>query len=65
MKEKEVQEVNEVENVVEIKNLCKKYRGFALDNVSLTLQSGCITGLIGENGAGKSTTIKLILGILR
>ena len=52
-------------NALEIKNLCKTYPGFSLDHLSLTLPSGCILGLIGENGAGKSTTIKLILDLLR
>ncbi len=51
-------------NALEIKNLSKSFSGFYLDNLSLTLPSGCIMGLIGENGAGKSTTIKLILDIL-
>ncbi len=51
-------------NALEIKNLTKAYPGFTLDNLNLTLQSGCIMGLIGENGAGKSTTIKLILNML-
>ncbi len=51
-------------NALEIKNLTKSFAGFKLDNLSLTLPSGCIMGLIGENGAGKSTTIKLILDIL-
>ncbi len=52
-------------NAIEIKNLTKSFDGFKLDNLSLTLPSGCILGLIGENSAGKSTTIKLILGALR
>ena len=51
-------------NAIEIKNLCKKYKDFQLDNINLTLPSGCIMGLVGENGAGKSTTIKLILDII-
>lgn len=51
-------------NALEIKNLTKSFDGFRLDNLSLTLPSGCIMGLIGENGAGKSTTIKLILDML-
>ncbi len=51
-------------NAIEIKGLCKRYKGFSLDNLSLTLPSGCIMGLIGENGAGKSTTIKLILDMI-
>ena len=51
-------------NALEIKNVSKSFSGFCLDNVNLTLPSGCIMGLIGENGAGKSTTIKLILDML-
>lgn len=51
-------------NALEIKNLTKKFSGFTLDNLNLTLPCGCIMGLIGENGAGKSTTIKLILNML-
>ena len=51
-------------NAIEIKNLTKSYGNFKLDNLSLTLPSGCIMGLIGENGAGKSTTIKLILDMI-
>ncbi|MBQ8747859.1 MAG: ABC transporter ATP-binding protein [Clostridia bacterium] len=52
-------------NALEIKNLTKSYPGFTLDNLNLTLPSGCILGLVGENGAGKSTTIKLILDMIR
>ena len=52
-------------NALEIHNLCKTYPGFRLDNLNLTLPQGCILGLIGENGAGKSTTVKLILDLIR
>lgn len=52
-------------NALVIKNLSKTFKGFKLDNISLTLPKGCIMGLIGENGAGKSTTIKLILDSIR
>ena len=52
-------------NAIEIKNLTKHYRGFSLENLNLTLPSGCIMGLVGENGAGKSTTIRLLLGMSR
>lgn len=51
-------------NALEIKNLTKSFAGFRLDNLSLTLPRGCIMGIIGENGAGKSTTMKLILDML-
>ena len=50
-------------NAIEIKNLSKHYQGFSLDKLNLTLPSGCIMGLVGENGAGKSTTIRLLLGM--
>ena len=52
-------------NALEIRNLTKTYPGFQLQNLNLTLPSGCILGLVGENGAGKSTTIKLILDMIR
>ena len=51
-------------NAIEIKDLCKTYPGFSLDHVNLTLPCGCIMGLVGENGAGKSTTIRLILDMI-
>lgn len=49
-------------NALSIRNLTKRYRDFTLDNISLELPGGCVMGLIGENGAGKSTTIKAITG---
>lgn len=51
-------------NAIEIKNLTKKFKGFSLDNVSISLPTGCIMGLIGENGAGKTTVIKSVLGLI-
>lgn len=51
-------------NVIETNGLCKSYKSFTLDNINLTLPCGCIMGLIGENGAGKSTTVKLLLDII-
>ena len=52
-------------NALEIRGLTKTYPSFQLDHLDLTLPSGCIMGLVGENGAGKSTTIKLILEMIR
>ena len=52
-------------NALEIRNLTKHYDGFSLGPINLTLPSGCIMGFIGENGAGKSTTIKLILDLIK
>lgn len=51
-------------NSIEIKGLTKQYAGFKLDNISLALPAGSIMGLVGENGAGKSTTIKLIMNAI-
>ena len=52
-------------NALDIRNLTKQYKGFTLDNISFSLPQGCILGLIGENGAGKSTTIRSILGSIK
>lgn len=49
--------------VVEVKNLKKELDSFRLDNVGFSLKEGCITGFIGINGSGKTTTIKTILGL--
>ena len=51
-------------NAIELKDLEKHYRDFDL-RISLTLPQGCILGLVGENGAGKSTTIRMLLGMTR
>ncbi len=51
--------------ILEIEGLSKRYKDFSLENVSFSLPAGCIMGFIGENGAGKSTTIKLILGLIQ
>lgn len=52
-------------NALELRNVSKSYGDFVLKDISFVLPSGCIMGLIGENGAGKSTTIKLILDCIR
>lgn len=52
-------------NALEIRGLTKRRGDFALQGLDLTLPAGCIMGLIGENGAGKSTTIRLVLNGLR
>lgn len=53
------------ENAIEVKNLTKKYDGFTLDDISFAVPRGSIMGFIGQNGAGKSTTIKAILNIIK
>lgn len=52
-------------NALELQGVCKRYPGFSLEDLNLTLPQGCIMGLVGENGAGKSTTIRLILDLIR
>ena len=53
-----------MKNALKIRNLSKTYPDFTLDHINITLPSGCIMGFVGENGAGKSTTIKLILDLI-
>jgi len=52
-------------NILEVKNLTKKYEGFMLDNISFNLERGYIMGFIGPNGAGKTTTIKLLMNLTK
>lgn len=52
------------EQCLELKNVCKSFRDFTLNNISFTLPQGYIMGLVGPNGAGKTTTIQLILNML-
>ena len=52
-------------NAIEVRGLCKEYGDFRLDRVDLTVPCGAIVGLIGENGAGKSTTLRAILNLIR
>lgn len=51
-------------NALEIRNLWKHYEDFQLDHINLTVPAGAIVGLIGENGAGKSTTIKAVMNLI-
>lgn len=53
-----------MENAIEIKGLSKEYKDFKLDHISLNVPTGSVVGLIGENGAGKSTFIQAILGLI-
>ena len=50
---------------IRIQNLTKRFEGFALEGVTFAVPRGAVVGFIGENGAGKSTTIKSILGLIR
>lgn len=52
------------DNYLVVDGLTKRYSGFVLNGVSFSIPQGAVVGLIGENGAGKSTTIKAILGLI-
>lgn len=56
--------MSEYENAIEIKGITKKYDGFTLDNICFDVPKGSIMGFIGQNGAGKSTTIRSLLNII-
>ena len=52
-------------NAIELSHICKDFGSFAIQDLTLAVPSGTICGLVGENGAGKSTTIRLLCGALR
>ncbi|MBR6518372.1 MAG: ABC transporter ATP-binding protein [Oscillospiraceae bacterium] len=54
-----------MEKAIEIINLNKAYKGFALKNINLSLPKGYIMGFVGANGAGKSTTMGCLLGMIK
>ncbi|AMX00145.1 ABC transporter ATP-binding protein [Rummeliibacillus stabekisii] len=54
-----------MENVVELKNVTKQFKEFSVKNINLQVKQGFVTGFIGENGAGKSTTIKMMMNLLK
>lgn len=55
-----------MKNVIEVKNLNKKFKDFtAVDNISFSVQKGELFGFLGENGAGKSTTINMLCTMLK
>ena len=51
--------------LIEARGIIKHYDGFSLDNVSLSVGEGEVVGFVGKNGAGKSTTIKALLGLVK
>ena len=53
------------DNALELRHVSRRLGDFTLRDVNLALPKGCILGLVGENGAGKSTTIRLLTGELR
>ncbi|MEK4093591.1 MULTISPECIES: ABC transporter ATP-binding protein [unclassified Viridibacillus] len=54
-----------MENVVELKNVTKQFKEFSVNNINLQVKQGFVTGFIGANGAGKSTTIKMMMNLLK
>ena len=54
-----------MDNILEITGLCKSYGDFALRDVSFALPRGFIMGFVGENGSGKTTTIRSILNMAK
>lgn len=54
-----------MDDYLEVRKLSKSFGGFQLHDITFTLPKGYIMGLIGPNGSGKTTTIKLILNMLK
>ncbi|GAB0171337.1 ABC transporter ATP-binding protein [Lysinibacillus sp. CTST325] len=54
-----------MENVIELQHVHKSFKGFQIKDFSINVKKGFVTGFIGGNGAGKSTTIKLIMNLLK
>lgn len=54
-----------MENVIELQHVNKAFSGFQLKDFSLSVKKGFVTGFIGGNGVGKSTTIKMIMNLLK
>ncbi|GAB2562508.1 ABC transporter ATP-binding protein [Gracilibacillus alcaliphilus] len=54
-----------MEHIVELKGVSKHFKDFSLENINLNIKKGCVTGFIGANGAGKSTTMKLMMNLLQ
>ena len=52
-----------MQNAIEIDGVTKRYKNFLLDNVSFSVPSGFVCGFIGQNGTGKTTTLRLMLGM--
>ncbi len=54
-----------MDNIIKVNNLSKSYKDFKLSNLNIEIKKGSIIGLIGQNGAGKTTFIKLLLDLIK
>ena len=54
-----------MDNIIKVNNLSKSYKDFKLSNLNIEIKKGSIIGLIGQNGAGKTTFIKLLLELIK
>lgn len=57
--------MEDIRNVIELKEVTKNFGDFKLDNASFSVPEGSVCGFIGQNGAGKTTTIRLILDVIK
>ncbi|MGA2535307.1 MAG: ABC transporter ATP-binding protein [Terracidiphilus sp.] len=53
-----------IDTAVEFSEVTKQYKHFTLEQVNLSLPTGCIMGFVGANGAGKSTTLRILMGLV-
>lgn len=54
-----------IEHAIKLKNVNKRYKDFSIENLNLNIKKGFVTGFVGRNGAGKSTTIEMIMNMTR
>ena len=54
-----------MKNALELQNVSKSFTGFEMKDMTFSLPEGCILGIVGKNGAGKSTIIRLIMDMIR
>lgn len=54
-----------MEKVIELENVSKSFSGFSIKNLNLSINKGYVTGFVGANGSGKSTTIKMIMNLIK
>lgn len=54
-----------MDKVIELENINKSFSGFSINNLNLSINKGYVTGFVGANGSGKSTTIKMIMNLIK